>query len=433
MVDDEVTELARRGEPSLSVPRGWKPVRLLDVVELPSGQVDPREEPYSSWPLVAPNHIESGSGRMLPAPSAREQGAISGKYVFEAGDVLYSKIRPYLRKAALARSAGLCSADMYPLRPKAQADAGFILGILLSQRFTNFASSVSMRTGIPKINREELAHYWMALPPLTEQRKVAAILSSVDDAIAATQAVIYELDVVRSGLLASAMAGKLTSSRSPTRATPIGDMPKHWTVVSLNEVAQVKGGKRLPKGHPFAQTRTAYPYVRVSDLVEDSISTTDIKFISEEDHRATARYTISSDDLYISIAGTLGVVGEVPAELDGAHLTENAAKICQIDARRLDRTFLMFALQSDAAQDQLGRAKGVGAGVPKLALFRILTTLLPLPPLAEQQRIVGVLKSVRERVVQTRAKVVAMSGLKSGLADALLSGRLRVIDADVAA
>src|SRR4051812_29288905 len=99
-------------------PSGWRNVGLLDVADVASGQVDPRELPYRDWPLVAPNHIEEGTGRLLPAPSASQQGAISGKYLFAPGDVLYSKIRPYLRKVALPRFSGLCSADMYPLRTK---------------------------------------------------------------------------------------------------------------------------------------------------------------------------------------------------------------------------------------------------------------------------------------------------------------------------
>jgi type I restriction enzyme S subunit len=121
---------------------GWRRVRLLDVATLPSGQVDPREAPYSSWPLLAPNHVESGTGRWFQVETAAQQRAISGKYLFEAGDVVYSKIRPYLQKAVLADRPGLCSADMYPLRPSPALDGRFLLDVLLSPRFTEFAASV---------------------------------------------------------------------------------------------------------------------------------------------------------------------------------------------------------------------------------------------------------------------------------------------------
>ena len=97
------------------LPREWRIQRLIDRVSFPNGQVDPQREPYRSWPLVAPDHIEARTGRFLQIQTAAEQGAISGKYAFQAGDVLYSKIRPYLRKAILADREGICSADMYPL------------------------------------------------------------------------------------------------------------------------------------------------------------------------------------------------------------------------------------------------------------------------------------------------------------------------------
>ena len=94
------------------IPEDWQLRPLLTVVRVASGQVDPKVEPYHSMILVAPDHIESGSGRLLKKETAGDQYAISGKYLFADGDIVYSKIRPYLRKAIFADFDGLCSADM---------------------------------------------------------------------------------------------------------------------------------------------------------------------------------------------------------------------------------------------------------------------------------------------------------------------------------
>ena len=106
---------------SLSHRELWKRVgegvRLDEHYTITSGQVDPREPRYARLPLIAPNHIESGRGRITELVSAETQTAISGKYLYEEGVVLYSKIRPELRKAAIAPCQGLCSADMYSLIP----------------------------------------------------------------------------------------------------------------------------------------------------------------------------------------------------------------------------------------------------------------------------------------------------------------------------
>src|SRR5208337_3103487 len=138
------------------IPADWQLRPMLTAVRVASGQVDPKIEPYRSMILVAPDHIESGSGRLLKKETARDQRAISGKYVFAAGDIVYSKIRPYLRKAILANFEGLSSADMYPLRPSPDVSAGFIFAVLLAHHFSKYAESVSVRSGMPKINRVEL-------------------------------------------------------------------------------------------------------------------------------------------------------------------------------------------------------------------------------------------------------------------------------------
>lgn len=149
---------------------------LVGHLSIASGQIDPREPEYASLPLIAPNHIEPKTGRILELVSASEQKAISGKYYFDAGAVLYSKIRPNLRKAAIAPCAGLCSADMYPLIPKQTLLAEYLLEILLCEHFSRFAVSGSGRTGIPKLNRNHLARYKCHIPSIDVQRIRVQIL-----------------------------------------------------------------------------------------------------------------------------------------------------------------------------------------------------------------------------------------------------------------
>lgn len=191
------------------VPESWEIVGILDVAALPSGQVDPRNAPYASMPLIAPNHIESGTGRLLAVESAAAQGAISGKYEFNPLDIVYSKIRPYLRKAWLADRDGLCSADMYPLRPSSRVDSGFLLVSLLGERFSEFATSMSMRTGIPKINREELSQYRIALPPLEEQRQISSLERSITAREVSEHAVHAALVELKSAAMCALLTGEV--------------------------------------------------------------------------------------------------------------------------------------------------------------------------------------------------------------------------------
>jgi len=97
--------------------------------------------------------------------------------------------------------------------------------------------------------------------------------------------------------------------------------------VIIGDIADVKGGKRLPKGMLVQDEETSHPYLRVVDFKEDGLDRSSIKYIEEDVFTKVKRYTISSNDIYISIAGTIGRVGIIPKDLSGSNLTENAAKI----------------------------------------------------------------------------------------------------------
>lgn len=191
------------------IPREWEVGPLLSRVTLPSGQLDPRVEPFRSWVLVAPDHIESGTGRLLDRRTAASQGAISGKYGFSPADVVYSKIRPYLRKAVLVDFAGLCSADMYPLHPSPALNPRFLLALILGEDFSRFAEGVSMRSGFPKINRDELSEYAAAFPPRREQDAISQVLLELDHRQSSEEAALAKLRTLKQGLMDDLLTGRV--------------------------------------------------------------------------------------------------------------------------------------------------------------------------------------------------------------------------------
>lgn len=214
------------------IPEQWTVRPLLTAVRIANGQVDPKVEPYRSMPLVAPDHIERGTGRLLHQQTAREQNAISGKYLFDSGDIIYSKIRPYLCKAVLAEFTGLCSADMYPLKPAPDVSGRFVLGVLLGHRFTKYAESVSVRSGMPKINRTEMADFVVALPPLSEQRAIATTLSDVDALIDGLTRLIAKKRNLKQAAMQQLLTGQI---RLP-------GFIEVWEVKRLGEIADIRSG-----------------------------------------------------------------------------------------------------------------------------------------------------------------------------------------------
>ncbi|GAA3503121.1 restriction endonuclease subunit S [Streptomyces albogriseolus] len=157
----------------------WPLRKLTELARLPSGQVDPTRLPYASQQLLAPDHVESSTGRIIARLSAAEQGAISGKYVVRPGDVILSKIRPALRKVVVSDFEGTCSADMYPLRSSPEVLPEYLCAALLGSKFSQFADRVSGRTGIPKLNREDLGEYSLRVPPIGDQKVIMSALESL--------------------------------------------------------------------------------------------------------------------------------------------------------------------------------------------------------------------------------------------------------------
>ncbi len=159
-------------------------VSLGDVCTIESRLVDPRDPTVAPMIHVGGANIESGTGRIVNAITANQEKLTSGKFLFGDQDVLYNKIRPYLRKVARPDFAGICSADMYPLRPSLdRMSRGFLFYLLLSRDFTGYAVTVSNRAGMPKVNRKDLFAYKFRLPTLAAQLDIVDVLDEATGAV----------------------------------------------------------------------------------------------------------------------------------------------------------------------------------------------------------------------------------------------------------
>jgi type I restriction enzyme S subunit len=282
--------------------------------------------------------------------------------------------------------------------------------------------------GYPTLSLTEIRQRCVPLPPMCEQRAIAHVLRTVQRAKEATERVVGALKELKKSLMQHLFTyGPVPVTereRVPLQETEIGPLPAHWRVVRLGEVVDVKGGKRLPKGDEFASNPTPYPYIRIVDFKNGSVDIRNLKFLTEEQHIRLNRYIITSNDVYISIAGTIGLVGSVPEELNGAHLTENAARLI-LNTNRLYRQFLVVALQSDMVQAQI-QARATKTSQPKLALARIKEIPIPLPLLDEQREIARMLQAVDAKIGAEQARRAALEELFKTVLHILMTAKLRV-------
>ncbi|MGB7990464.1 MAG: restriction endonuclease subunit S, partial [Candidatus Methylophosphatis roskildensis] len=205
--------------------------------------------------------------------------------------------------------------------------------------------------------------------------------------------------------------------------TEVGVIPEDWERALVGSVARVKGGKRLPAGFALVDEPTPHPYVRVSDMYRGGVDTSAIKYVPEAVFPAIQSYRIYEEDIFISVAGTLGIVGVVPAELSGANLTENADRITDL---RCDRDYLKYWLMSQPIQQTIESIQTIGAQ-PKLALGRIARFDIAIPRNATEQRAIAeALSDVDGLLGGLEALIAKKRAIKQAAMQQLLTGKTRL-------
>ena len=210
-------EQIRRGEVPESykqigqnvIPQTWKRLSFEQVATVRSGLVSPKTKPYSSMLHIGPENIEKHTGKIENVRSASELGLISGKFYFDSSSIVYSKIRPNLNKVCVPNFEGICSADCYSIQVKDNIDKNYLFALMLSHQFYKRAVACSMRTGMPKINQDDLNAICLVLPDnLEEQQKIAAILTTQDKVIELKEKRLAEKQRQKKYLMQQLLTGK---------------------------------------------------------------------------------------------------------------------------------------------------------------------------------------------------------------------------------
>lgn len=234
-------------------------------------------------------------------------------------------------------------------------------------------------------------------------------------------------DLLKNKILDAAIHGKLVDNdlslpaidvEEVTEDTPF-DIPSNWKWTKLSNVFDVKGGKRIPKGKKFVDSGE-HIYIRVADMENMSINTNHLKYIDEDTYGAIKNYIITENDLYITVAGTIGSVGSVPNILNNMNLTENADRLIP---KGVNKEFYKFVLNSQYYQSVI-LSNTTKAAQPKLAIKRINDIDLVVPPLEEQQRIVDKIEELFDLVDRKTKNDQEKDKLKILLKDKILDSAI---------
>lgn len=437
-VGSEVKDIT--DELPFEIPDNWVWIRLGYIVDfsqsdtVAASQINP-----SSWVLDLED-IEKDSGKLLQRKTFGETQSKSDKHCFFKGNVLYSKLRPYLNKVIVADADGYCTTEILAFNFGQHIAAQYAKTFFMSPYFVDYAMDGAYGVKMPRIGSHRGNSALMPVPPYTEQihlvNRIDELFEQID-IIEQNQTDIDTLyDEFRKRTLTLAIQGKLVpqdpndepasvlleriraekkaklgkkyvdsyiykgddncyyehiAGRAQDELVEVPfDIPYGWSWCRLAIFAQVLGGKRIPAGRQLTNENTGHYYIKVSDMKENTVCLDKLQFVPTDIYPTISRYIINKEDVYITVAGTIGRVGTIPNELDGANLTENADRIV-ID--EIDQHWLVKCLLSDVIQEQIKEAT-TKVGQPKLAIARIEKFLIPLPPLAEQKRIVAKINEI---------------------------------------
>lgn len=276
-------------------------------------------------------------------------------------------------------------------------------------------------TNYAAIRRSQVHEFVIELPPLPEQRKIAAILSSVDDAIESTQAVIDQLQVVKKDMMSELLTRGLPGQHTTFRKTEIGEVPEGWDVLSLECLCS----HIVDCPHETPDCIDAgYPVIRTADVVPGKILLAQARRVSAETYtRRTRRLQPEAGDVLYSREGErYGIAAPVP---QGVQLCLGQRMMQFRASQETDPSFLCWLLNSPQVYQQARDEVG-GSTSPHVNIKSIRKFVVARPPLSEQRQIGIALDMLCEREAAEDSVVGVLRILKTALMSVLLTGELRV-------
>ena len=256
---------------------------------------------------------------------------------------------------------------------------------------------------IPHIYFKDYKNEKFNLDTIEKQQRIVDILKKTENIIESRQQELQKLDdLIRARFVEMFGDPKLND--------------RGWNSGIISDYYEVKGGKRIPKGMGYADGITAHPYLRATDMKNETILDDDIHYIDDDVFERIKRYTVKGGDIYLTNVGVnLGMAGVIPEKYDGANLTENAVKLVPKTEKVIDGVFLAYYINSPGIQDYINERK-MSVGVPKLAIFRIETMPLLLPPIELQMKFIEFVNQI------DKSKFWQMIGRGTRLCEGLLDG-----------
>jgi len=405
------------------IPSHWKSFRLKYCADLITEKVDGRE---SELPYTGLEHIESWTGKRIAVNETAASDGQASRY--RKGDVLFGKLRPYLAKALCAREDGICTGELLVLRAR-RVIQDYLFNYILSSDFISVVDSSTYGAKMPRASWEFIGNLPMLVPPIDEQRAIAAFLdretARIDALIVKKERQIELLQEKRTAVISNAVTKGLNPNvkMKDSGIEWLGEIPEHWEVWKVTHGFRCLGSGTTPKSDDLKYYDGHIPWVTTSELRENIIEDT-VNKITDDALRdyPTLRLYPAGTLLFAMYGATIGRMG-----LLGIPATVNQACAAFTEPITLDAKFTYYWLWMHRP---LLIALSVGGGQPNLSQEDLKQLRIPAPPIDEQQAIAAFLDRETTRIDalidKIRKSIDLLREYRTALISAAVTGRIDV-------
>lgn len=325
----------------------WEQRKWIDVVDISTEMVNPTTGEYDNMPHIAPGNIESFTGRILDnVKTVKEEQLISGKFRFRPDDVVYGKINPQLGKYFYATVNGLTSADAYVFNGKNGLKQKFLFALLQTSDFFKYSVSVSKRSGMPKINRDELNAYSFLMPSEEEQDRIGSYLLQLDHLITLHQRKCEETKSLKKYMLQK-MFPENGNCVPKIRFSGFADA---WEQRKLSDIYASIGNAFVGTATPY-YVESGHFYLESNNIKDGQINHNSEIFINDEFYEKQKDKWLHTGDMVMVQSGHVGHAAVIPEELDNS--AAHALIMFRHPKEKIEPYFLNYQYQTNKSKKKI--------------------------------------------------------------------------------
>ena len=406
----------------MDIPQDWKHGTLENLCLLKQDSCMPCDSGLNVY--VGLEHIESG--RFFVKSFGKPDQVVSSKNRFAINDVLYGKLRPYLDKASVMEMDGICSTDILVLTPKNRIPPIFVVGLLHTDEFIQYAKQTTNGVNHPRTSWASLREFPIQIPPLSDQQKIAVILSKIQIAIEIQESIIEKTRELKKSTLHHVFTHGLRGEK--LKETEIGPIPESWDVVPIGNVYDFT---KKPKGIMYSNY-DHLPFIAM-DLIPNDLPNSSKFKLKKSTEISSGTYVEDGDFLLAKITpcfenGKQCIVTGLPDRFGIA-----STEIIPIKEKSgiSDKYFLYYyLLKEDVRKLIAGKMEGA-TGRQRVPVNLLQKFMIPFPLLTEQRETTELLLTIDHKIELHAAKKSTLQDLFKTILNKLMTGEVRVKDLDI--